>query len=336
MSLRTTLAAALAGAVCLVLPLAAVAQPSESSARRLALAIEQRAERTSFADLERFGEAAGRQGGREALRRLHHVAFTLLNQSEFDQFDHFNNLLAGKAQMQGDRRYAEIARIDALKSRYDRGDSTVADDIAHIADTETDWFAHASTPSASRRWCWATNCKAGEGVEAAVRRRDAGPHRRSQDAPAAEVDIWGTIGIELIQLNDLEGSAAAFQKADFADADSTYPRPDFDDVYNMTYLAVQLGDGPLARDLDAIHHRLASRSDLKHLDVWDKYLCAMVQDSFGAPAAGSCSALEPGPRRQADPVASSWRTALHPAWHGRGAPRPHRRCQRRSRPPASA
>ena len=282
MSLRTTLAAALAGAVCLVLPLAAVAQPSESSARHLALAIEQRAERTSFADLERFGEAAGRQGGREALRRLHHVAFTLLNQSEFDQFDHFNGLLAAKAQVLGDRRYAEIARIDALKSRYDRGDSTVADDIAHIADTETDWFARVHAISIEAL-VLGNERKAGEALKRLFDAETLVP-TGDRDAPAAESDIWGTIGIELIQLNDLEGSAAAFQKADFADADSTYPRPDFDDVYNMTYLAVQLGDGPLARDLDAIHHRLASRSDLKHLDVWDKYLCAMVQDSFGAPA----------------------------------------------------
>ena len=47
---------------------------------------------------------------------------------------------------------------------------------------------------------------------------------------------------------------------------------------------MQLGDAKLASDVAAIHHRLASRSDLPHLDVWDKNLCAMVAESFGKPA----------------------------------------------------
>jgi len=87
------------------------------------------------------------------------------------------------------------------------------------------------------------------------------------DADMAESDVWGTIGIALIQLNDLEGAAEAFDKADFVWADKAYPRPDFDDVYNMAVLAAQLGEADLARDLAAAHHRLAARSDLPHLDV---------------------------------------------------------------------
>ena len=89
----------------------------------------------------------------------------------------------------------------------------------------------------------------------------------------------------LIQLNDLEGSAAAFQKADFEWANKAYPSPDFDDVYNMAYLANQLGHADVAREIAAVHHRLVLRSDLPHLDAWDKYLCGMVAESFDPPAA---------------------------------------------------
>ncbi len=99
----------------------------------------------------------------------------------------------------------------------------------------------------------------------------------------AESDVWGTIGVALIQLNDLEGAAQAFNKADFVWADKAYPRPDFDDVYNMAVLAAQLGEADLARDLAAAHHRLAARSDLPHLGAWDKYLCATVAERFGPP-----------------------------------------------------
>ncbi len=261
---------------------AAAAQPSDVNARHLAQAIEKRAEATSFADLERFGEAAGHQDGREALRRLHHVAFILLNQSEFDKFEHFNTLLLVKAEAQSDQRYADIARTDELKSRYDRGDVSVRAKIVQIANTEPDWFArvHAMSimgailnaerePGATLKQLFA--------AEALIPAGDT-------DAPAAESDIWGTIGIALIQLNDLEGSADAFQRSDFAITDH-YPRPDFDDVYNMTYLAAQLGDASLAQDLAKIHHHLTQLSDLPHLDVWDKYLCAMVAESYQPPKA---------------------------------------------------
>ena len=67
--------------------------------------------------------------------------------------------------------------------------------------------------------------------------------RGDPDGDMAESDVWGTIGVALIQLNDLEGAADAFQKADFVWADKAYPRPDFDDVYNMAVLAAQLGRG---------------------------------------------------------------------------------------------
>ncbi|HTX49903.1 MAG TPA: ATP-binding protein [Caulobacteraceae bacterium] len=266
----------------MAISLAAHAQPSDSSARALAMAIEKRAEATSFAELERFGEAAGRQNGVEALRRLHHVAFILLNQSEFDRFDHFNGMLATKAQAAGNQRWSDVARIDALKARYDSGDTRVADQIARIADTDTDWFARIHAISIEAL-VLGNERKGGQALKLLFQ-ADTLVQRGDPDAAGAESDIWGTIGIELIQLNDLEGSAEAFRKADFEDADKAYPRPDFDDVYNMAYLAVQLGDAKLARDIAAIHHRLASRSDLPHLDVWDKNLCAMVASSFGQPA----------------------------------------------------
>ena len=116
MSCRAVAAIAVALFVGLI-PSLAPAGPADSSARRLAAEIEHRAAATSFADLDRFAGAASRAGGREALRRLHYAATIYLDQSEFDQFDRWNGFLAAKAAKAGDRRYAEIARIDALKSR---------------------------------------------------------------------------------------------------------------------------------------------------------------------------------------------------------------------------
>jgi hypothetical protein len=196
---------------------------SDDSARQLAAAIERRAETTSFADLERFGAAASRQNGREALRRLHHVAFVLLNQSEFDRFEHWNSTLAAKAQQAGDRRYADIARIDELKSRYDRGDTSVRAQIDRIADTDRDWFARVHAISAEAL-ILNTEREAGQALKRMFEAEALIP-RGDPDTAMAESDIWGTIGISLMQLNDLDGAAAAFEKSDFVWADKTYPGP---------------------------------------------------------------------------------------------------------------
>ena len=261
----------------------AQAQPTDSSARRLVAAIERRASATSFAELDRFGAAARTQRGPEALRRLHHVAYVMLNQSEFDEFERWNNALAAAAAQQGDRRWAEVARIDELKSRYDRGDVTVEPEIIRSAGAEPDWYARVHA-LATQSLILNTERESGAALRLMFQAEKLIP-RGDPDTGMAESDVWGTIGIALIQLNDLEGAAEAFEKADFVWADKAYPRPDFDDVYNMAVLAAQLGQGSLARDLSAAHHRLAGRSDLPHLDVWDKYLCAQVEESFGAPKA---------------------------------------------------
>ena len=255
--------------------------PADASARRLAIGIEHRAAATSFADLRRFADAASKADGREALRRLHYAATIYLNQSEFDQFDHWNGLLAAKAAQTGDGRYAEIARIDALKSRYDRGDTTVTAEIARAAATEPDWCARVHAMGVEAQILDAER-EAGKALE--LFQAEDQIKSSDLDAPAAESEVWGDTGVALIQLNDLEGSAAAFQKADFEWANKAYPSPDFDDVYNLAYLAVQLGHADLARELAAAHHRLVRRSDLPHLDAWDKYLCGMVAESFDPPA----------------------------------------------------
>ena len=259
------------------------AQPqSDAGPVKLARDIELRADKTSFADLERFGDMASVHPGVESLSRLQHVAWILLNQSEFDRFEHWNGLLKAQAQRLGNHRYLAMANINELKARYDSGDVSTHPIIAQIARTEPDWFARIHAASVDATLLIEedqTGAALKELSQAEVLIPEGDPA-----ADAAESDIWETIGLALMQLDDLEGSAQAFERADFEFADNGYPRPDFDGVYNMAHMAVQLGDGDLARTLAAVHHRLAARSDLPHLDVWDKNLCAMVADAFGAPA----------------------------------------------------
>ena len=248
---------------------------------QLATAIAQRAEKTSFADLERWGEASAKRNDREGLRRLQYVSLVLMNQSEYKTFDYWNGLLASKAQAQGDHRYVIMARLNALKAMHDQGDDSSNAEIAHIAATETDWFAriHAIVFNAA---VLVDQDESGEALKQLSAAQDLIPEA-DPAAADAQSDIWETIGIALMKLKDLGGSAKAFQRADFEFADQSFPRPDFDDIYNMAHLAVEVGDGGLARQLSGIHHQLTLRSDLPHLDSWDDNLCAMVAESFGPP-----------------------------------------------------
>ena len=276
------LCALLFGLVGVALAPAVQAAPAMSPLQ-LGVAIEQRADKTSFADLERFGDAAARRPTTESLRRLQYVALVFLNQSEFDKFKHWNDLLAQRATALGDQRYVTMARLNALKARYDSGDTTAAKDVDQIAATESDWFArvHAIVFQAT----FLTNDEnSGDALKLLSQAEQLIPaHDDPAAMAAAESDIWETIGIALMKLKDLDGTAKAFQRAGFDLADPAYPRPDFDDVYNITHLAVDVGDAKLAEAMDAIHHRLTLRSDLPGLGAWDKNLCAMVAESFRTP-----------------------------------------------------
>jgi signal transduction histidine kinase/AmiR/NasT family two-component response regulator len=283
-SMVTKAAVVLTALFCVLTGSAAVAAPRSGTVgpAQLALAIERRADQSSFANLERFGEEASRRADPEALGRIQHVTWTFLNQAEFDRFDYWNAVLARNAARQGDQRYVDMARINALDARYDRGDVSVRGEIARLARDEPDWFARIHAMSVEAL-VLIDEDQAGQALKLLSEAEDMIP-AGDPAANAAETGIWETLGVALMVLDDLDGAAQAFHRADFEFADPRYPRPDYDDVFNMAHMATQFGNEILARELAGIHHRLSVRSDLPRLRVWDQELCAMVADAFGSPA----------------------------------------------------
>ncbi|MGH7745947.1 MAG: histidine kinase dimerization/phospho-acceptor domain-containing protein, partial [Candidatus Dormibacteria bacterium] len=259
---------------------AAHARPLMSPAE-LATAIEARAEKTSFTALEAFGARAARGDDPESLNRLEHVAQVFLNQSEFDRFEKWNAVLRRNAQQAHDHRYEAVAQINEMKSRYDRGDLSAETAMATEVRIEPDWFARSYATSNYAQMLIEDD-RTGEALKLLSQASTAIPEA-DHYANAAKAQIWEGIGLALMGLYDIKGSAASFDRADFQDTDPAYPRPDFDGVYDMAHVAVELGDAPLARKLAAIHHRLAVRSDLPHLRVWDMNLCGMTAEAFGSP-----------------------------------------------------
>jgi len=241
--------------------------------------VEQRAAATSFQALEAFGHAALNQPDREGLNRLYHVMWITLNQGDFERARIWNSRLAAAALAQRDERYQWIARLNAMAIRYDGGDTAAADEMNRIARTTTDWFvrAHAMRITALALM---DSDRIGEGLRL-LTEADASIPDDAPYADTARAGLWEVTGIGLMKLNDIEGATTAFRRFEIDFSNPAYPRPDFDALYNLTRLSVQVGDQELAGKLYAAHHRLARRAGLASLMVYDANLCAMVADGAG-------------------------------------------------------
>ena len=261
-----------------------------TDALSLARFVEQRAAATNFHALEDFGSAAVRRNDREGLNRLYHVTWTILNQGEFERAAVWNRHLAESARRQNDARYVDIAHLNDLTVRYDQGDLEVAVEMGRFAREGRDWFvrAHGARLAAL---ALVDQGKIGEGLELLAQAQADIP-QGDAFAPTALAGIWEVAGMGLKELNDIEGATAAFRKFEIDYSNPAYPRPDFDSLYNLTVMAVEVGDEARAAEYYAAHHRLATRSDLRTLAIYDASLCATVADARHDPR-GVLACLEP-------------------------------------------
>ncbi|WP_313574623.1 ATP-binding protein [Brevundimonas sp.] len=256
---------------------AAPAVAKSTHGLELARAVEQRAASTNFAALESFGLDAMKRHDREGLNRLYHVAWTVLNQGDFDKATLWNNRLEAQARAQDDHRYLAIARLNALTIRYDQGDLSVQDEMAHTARTTRDWFvmAHAARLSALALM---DQDRVGEGLRLLTTVEAEIPVHGPYTA-TARAGVWEMTGMGLMKLSDVAGAADAFRRFEIDDSNPAYPRPDFDSLYNLTRMALQVGDLPNAELYYAAHHRLSQRTNLDSLGAYDAALCAAVADA---------------------------------------------------------
>jgi signal transduction histidine kinase/AmiR/NasT family two-component response regulator len=273
-----------AAAITLALALAggshALAEPAASPSG-LAAQIQARASRTSFLALQHFGDAAAAGRDQESLRRLQHVVTILRGQSEFELAEKYNALLAASAARQGDRRYAAVAELNRLGTDYDAGARDALPALAAARTRQTDWYAQVIAEG-----LWARVLIDQRDPGGALRVLSAAEQTIPVGQPtsaAAESVIWEMIGLALMSLNDLDGSAAAFHRSQFEFADPAYPRPDFDALYNLGRMAIELGQGETAHKLVDAHSRLTAVSDLGHLGAWDANLCGLYAEAFQGP-----------------------------------------------------
>jgi len=274
-------AAVLATAIFLSPAMVSAQAQVEGPPADLLRAVEQRASRTNFAQLETFGEAAYRRRDREGLNRLYHVVWIIQNQGEFERAAFWNQRLKAKARTQRDQRYIQIARLNELTARYDRGDLTVDAEMARMTTAGVDWFvrAHAARLTALTLM---DQDRVGEGLKL-LNQAEADIPDEDLYADTAHAGLWEVTGMGLMKLNDVVGATIAFRRFEIDYANPAYPRPDFDSLYNLTKMAVQVGDLTRAQEYYAAHRRLSLRTGLENLLVYDASLCAQVADAKDEP-----------------------------------------------------
>jgi signal transduction histidine kinase/ActR/RegA family two-component response regulator len=281
---RLVLALVACAALCgAAVPAVASHVEESDDALRLARFVEQRAGATTFAALDAFGQAALQRNDREGLNRLYHVTWTTLNQGDFERAGLWNSRLAEAARRQNDARYIDVAALNELTIRYDQGEAAVAAEMARMADSGRDWFvrAHAARLTALSLM---DQGRIGEGLEV-LARAEADIPNADPFSGTARAGIWEVAGMGLKDLNDVQGAATAFRKFEIDYSNPAYPRPDFDSLYNLTMMAVQVGDHRRAALYYDAHHRLAQRAGLTTLSVYDASLCATVANARGEPRA---------------------------------------------------
>ncbi len=279
---------AIAGLLCVGLmsgPARAVVQDAPSvaaEAQSLAGFVAKRAGDTSFAELEAFGERAASRNDREGLNRLYHVTWTILNQGEFERARAWNMRLARSARAQGDARYAEVAALNGLAIRYDQGDLAAATEMSAYVRNGHDWFvrAHAARLAALNL---IDEGAIGQGLQLLTQAQADIPDRDPY-ADTARAGIWEVVGMGLKEIDDVSGATDAFRKFEIDYSNPAYPRPDFDSLYNLTKMAMRVGDLDQARAFAMAHHAVAARSDLPTLTLYDAALCAMVADAGRQPS----------------------------------------------------
>jgi signal transduction histidine kinase/AmiR/NasT family two-component response regulator len=280
MAIWRNLGFGLLGAISIALADARAASAAMSPSA-FATAVEKRAQGATFEQLRRFGDAATHGGDRESLRRLHYVAAVFRSQSEFELSNRYIQAMARNAALQNDARYVAVARLDGFAGRSRADEASVVAELEKAQAGEPDWYARAFAQTLWSR-VLLDQGRTGDALKLLSHAETLIP-QGDPDAASAESAIWRAMGLALMNLNDMEGATRAFERSDIEFADPRYPRPDFDGIYNLGHVAINLGDKATAEKLVAVHHRLTERSDLPRLKGWDANLCGLAAEAFKGP-----------------------------------------------------
>lgn len=263
----------------------AVSSPVVAHAQR----VERRASKTSFEDLEAFGRAAAGRPGDEGLSRLQHVIWVLINQDDYIAAERWNAIMRRSAERQNDARYRGVAMVNAMHIRYLRDDTVSLDEMQAFAAIQTDWLTRIAAESVVARML-IDKQRIADALRLLAR---VAPMIPADQASVGSVgaSVWTTVSLAHMMIDDVPGYLRAIDRAETYMADSGYPNPGYDSLYN---LAQSLGF--LSRHDDALalvetYRRLAEKTNTPEAAAYAGTLCgyaAVAREDW--PAALKCLA----------------------------------------------
>ena len=242
-----------------------------------ALSVEQRASRTSFAELDAFGQAAFQRADAEGLSRLQHVARIIINQGDFAAAERWNEQLRQSAQRQQSARYLAVAQINALQIRHLRDHDVNVADMESMVAAQTDWLPKVFAQTAMARRLFDEG-RVGASMRLMAHTIALIPQEQAQEASVAAA-AWDLVSIAHVMVDDVPGYLRAIAKAESYMRASDYPRPDFESIYNLTQSLSYLGRHEEAQTLVQIYARLAKRTGTPTLRGYAGNICAFAASS---------------------------------------------------------
>lgn len=255
----------------------------EERARVMAIAamIEKDASSSTYEALGDFGQKALSLKGPDKFVRLQYISEEYIENIDIEKFKHWNSVLRDQAKAENSSRYTSIAEVHLLVFSVLMGDPAAFEKLTQIAKTADDWYvkSHALLQLANLSSAMRRNADSLR----LVREAETGVRGRGIEASYMRMQILEARAFRLLAAYDLFGAAQIMEDVATIYHGLKFPRPNTQELFNMSAIAIRLGDKDLAESLTSAYARLARPTDSPSQKLTHATLCAGMKETFGTP-----------------------------------------------------
>lgn len=252
---------------------------AESEVLQYAKRVEQRAMATSFEALRTFGEAAWARHDAESLSRLQHVTRITISQGDYAAGERWNQRLTDVAKALRNTRYQAMAEMNRLRLRNLQDRTLSLAEIEAAVRAQSDWMPQVAAQIVLARRLLSEG-RSGEALQQMFLAQSRIPEAQAAEASIASA-VWEMMAALHLTVDDVHGTMKAVDRMEAYIAQSDYPRPDHESLYNLSRSLAFLGRHDEARELAATYGRLARRAGTPTATGYAAHLCAFVDAQRG-------------------------------------------------------
>ncbi|WP_461342804.1 ATP-binding protein [Brevundimonas sp. GN22] len=252
----------------------AVVRGTDKAVHDYSLAVQRRMQSTSVAELERFGLAASREPTRENLGRLQHVIAVTLGQREVEHAVIWNARLKDLATRAGDADYLAAIEINDYAIRLIRDRDVSLEQLDALVARQKSWLPRALAKGLK------THAMIDEGQAAAA---IVYLHEALREVPTAKAGeagiaamLWRQAALAHSQLDDVAGFLKTIQTSERLMADTGYPWPDYEPMFNLSMALGYVGRHDAALQVYGVYDELARKDGSLMPQSMSGLLCSYI------------------------------------------------------------